>query len=172
MRKVCHIFTNEYLTEVNATCGLHVHFSFGKNYNTNDEITIWTSKRLKKLMMFFWTFEPQFDTIHPDYRVNDVTKHIISIRRYSRLGLRQIEKQIPPGSRSRQGLEAIRSTKNLPQILDLVFVENHARHMAVSLWNISRVLYPGIFGDLPKPFKPTVEFREHARTVDVRRLNI
>lgn len=174
VRKVCNILTNEYLTDVNVTCVLHVHFSFGRDFRVDDETTRWDFKRLKKLMMFFWTFEPQFDTIRPDYRINDVTEQTISMRRYSLLGLRLASS--PRESRLSKGLEEIVSTRDLPQLVDLVSGEDQAREMVVSIYHVTRALNPYVLSCArseeckKKPDKPTVEFRQHEGTVEGERV--
>jgi hypothetical protein len=62
---VCQILTEKYRTDINPSCALHVHFSFGRKASEDDESTRWSFNRLKKLMMFFWACSPYFTALHP-----------------------------------------------------------------------------------------------------------
>lgn len=60
------------------------------------------------------------------------------------------------------------------QLSGLVSHKDFMREMAVSTWNITRLLYPdsisyGAF-DSEKSFKPTVEFRQHEGTLEAKRV--
>jgi hypothetical protein len=74
----CRVLTSSFRTNVNKSCGLHVHVG-----NGNDGFEFDT---LRNLMAFLWCFEPVIERLHPPYRLNN--KWCKSIRTSSNIGKR------------------------------------------------------------------------------------
>ncbi|KAF8849243.1 hypothetical protein BDZ45DRAFT_773323 [Acephala macrosclerotiorum] len=168
VNKVCDILSSQYLTKVNASCGLHVHVSFA----VSPDHERWMFENLKKLMMFFWIFEPQFDTMHPSSQPR--TEFIVrSMRIDSKLSLDLQKEKSLTGSLVREGLDRIYATTTLPELTTLVSTKRRERSMAVSMYYITQFLRPetllsakGVKGKI----KPTVEFRQYEGTLDGERV--
>lgn len=170
VEKFCKVLRANYHTEVNSSCGLHVHISFGKDFN--HETKRWTFERLQKLMMFVWAFEPQLQTIHPDHRQEGGNQgdfadaQAIPIRTGSSLSLQLRSRQETAGSPRRFGLDEIYRAHDLHKLEYLVSSEGRQKVMAVSIYHITFCYdYPNERMNSRRT-KPTVEFRQHAGTLD------
>ncbi|KUJ11370.1 uncharacterized protein LY89DRAFT_739561 [Mollisia scopiformis] len=142
------------------SCGLHVHFSFGKAFDKNVPEANWTFERLKKLMMFFWVFEDHFDTLHSTQRRKDRHRCYMVMRRHTPISSSTLSK----------GLNKIKNTTSVIELARLVSREEAEREMAVSIYHIAQRLSPGHLIGLtvngqPKAYTPTVEFRRHKGTL-------
>jgi hypothetical protein len=74
----------------------------------------------------------------------------------------------------KEGLNELEKTDDELQLIRLVSRGDDSRLMAVSMFNITRVLNPmaviDAYYDPKKSDKPTVEFRQHEGTVDKDRV--
>ena len=61
VKSICMVMSHTYRMNCNQSCGLHVHISNGLN-DFSVEI-------LRNLMAIIWTFEKQFEDIHPKHRI-------------------------------------------------------------------------------------------------------
>lgn len=78
-----------------------------------------------------------------------------------------------------QGLKLIMTTQSLPELYELISEDGGSREMRVSIYHIVSMLHLDIdgeraigdyYGDMvrPKADKPTVEFRQHIRTLNFK----
>lgn len=56
----CRTLTNEFRVETNPSTGLHVHVAEGADG--------YALQKVKKLIVFLWTFKSQIDQLHPNRR--------------------------------------------------------------------------------------------------------
>ncbi|KAF7931401.1 hypothetical protein BELL_1468g00010 [Botrytis elliptica] len=68
----CKIMRKNYLVTVNKSCGLHVHVGYGTQG--------FTLPHLRRLGAMIQAFEPQFDSIHPEHRIDSRNDHCVSFR--------------------------------------------------------------------------------------------
>ena len=68
----CAIMRKNYLVTVNESCGLHVHIGYGTQG--------FTLPHLRRLGAIIEAFEPQFDSIHPEHRIDSRNAHCVSFR--------------------------------------------------------------------------------------------
>ncbi|TGO44465.1 hypothetical protein BCON_0514g00040 [Botryotinia convoluta] len=68
----CKIMRKNYLVTVNESCGLHVHIGYGAQG--------FTLPHLRRLGAMIQAFEPQFDSIHPEHRIDSRNDHCVSFR--------------------------------------------------------------------------------------------
>ncbi|KAF7951803.1 hypothetical protein EAE96_007101 [Botrytis aclada] len=68
----CKIMRKNYLVTVNESCGLHVHIGYGTQG--------FSLPHLRRLGAMIQAFEPQFDAIHPEHRVDSRNDHCVSFR--------------------------------------------------------------------------------------------
>ncbi|TGO23784.1 hypothetical protein BPAE_0122g00400 [Botrytis paeoniae] len=68
----CKIMRKNYLVTVNESCGLHVHIGYGTQG--------FTLPHLRRLGAMIQAFEPQFDSIHPEHRIDSRNDHCVSFR--------------------------------------------------------------------------------------------
>ncbi|KAL2075275.1 hypothetical protein VTL71DRAFT_218 [Oculimacula yallundae] len=152
--KVCTTITEKYLTDPNATCGVHVHLSAGK--------TTLEFRTMQKLFVFLWSFEHQMSSLHPEERqTNDYCR---SLRVQSRLVDDFCERWGEAPS-ILQGIIEFNNCEDMLSLLRLAECFQQSRYMAFNCSNaLNTVQNPN------QSSKPTIEFRQHAGTLDGERL--
>lgn len=159
---VCHLLTSNFRINVNSTCGLHVHVGNGvKGFDFGT---------IQNLMGFMYAFDPVLLAIHPPHRADtgyaqntrlssDLTTELIDVEK-KRLGLDDWYEgsadRPAPEIRLSDGLSRIFEMRDINGLRDLI---GHGwGGMAVNLSNLTTP-----FSD---PYKRTVEFRQHASTLN------
>jgi hypothetical protein len=141
---VCRVLTSSFRTNVNESCGLHVHVG-----NGNDGFDLHT---IRNLMAFLWCFEPVIDKLHPSFRLNNMWCK--SIRTSSNLA---------------QRVKSFNDTN--VDILKRIFEETHIDELFAQMsendsygkdaYNTRNLREARFF-----KHKVTLEFRQHEGTLD------
>ncbi|KAE8447240.1 hypothetical protein EG329_010934 [Mollisiaceae sp. DMI_Dod_QoI] len=164
VQKACDILTTKFVTNTNNSTGLHVHVSFGLK-------KMWDFRSLKNVLMFFWAFHTQFDTLHPTHRQKD-NFFAKSMRASSLMSMgfwERFQKEITP----LQGLVLLERCEDMDELLRAVSTDEGDygvgpdRYMVYNVRNIFDLMTPGM---LKEKAKPTLEFREHEGTLDGERV--
>jgi hypothetical protein len=126
---------------VNETCGLHVHVGKGRQNFPSDQET-------KNLFAILWIFENRLSRLHPPHR------HDFEQCRSMRVLSPLAEKDLSP----KESLQRILACQSMAQVIILLTTAVVDGGMAYEGYN----LLPGS----AEPIKRTVEFRQHAGTLD------
>ncbi|KUJ09144.1 uncharacterized protein LY89DRAFT_724653 [Mollisia scopiformis] len=158
--KACKIITTKYLAEANDSTGLHVHVSFGVDKK-------WSFNSIRQALMFFWTFQPQFDSLHPNHRQGGKwakamrSKSKINSDHYAKTG-----RILTPN----EGLLRIDRITDMEELLRAVSgegAEHPDRYMAYNVIPIFESRNSDLSIAHPKT---TLEFRQHEGTLDAERV--
>ncbi|KAH7330149.1 putative amidoligase enzyme-domain-containing protein [Rhexocercosporidium sp. MPI-PUGE-AT-0058] len=157
----CQVLRETYRISCNRSCGVHVHVGNGLNG--------FAFEAVQNLLATVWTFEPQFETIHSLYRVEN-SRMCPSFRRHSELARNHT---VDGKLDVRGGLEEILGpgTEDFEVLVDLT--EPRARD---SYHGGSRLAYHlgdvGAERDLGASYRRTIEFRQHKGTLDFEELEL
>ncbi len=158
IRLVIQVLRDNYRVSCNRSCGTHVHVGGGhKGFDV---------KTIKNVLATIWTFEPQIETIHPKYRVQNLD-FCPSFRADSELARNNT---LAGKLDIRAGLEDILSASSLAELEDLSYASEKAMagggRLAYHLGDIS--------GSFPASnlYKRTIEFRQHKGTLDFEELEL
>lgn len=132
-----------YRTNINASCGLHVHVGNGVEGLPVDAI--------RNLTAYLWTFEPQLNQIHP--RIRHDNAYCRSLMKSTYLGKRQ-----HPQVTRKEGLETIIETTTLDEIKRFMCPDSQLNRPAYNLENL--------FPPFEEEVKRTIEFRQHEGTLE------
>ncbi|KAG9235662.1 putative amidoligase, partial [Amylocarpus encephaloides] len=149
VQDVCALISSKFQVNINTSMGIHVHVGNGKRGFTLDT--------LRKLGAFLWTFEPQILTLHPKRRQGSHWSG--RLRNRSRLFQRYANNGKPPPTPAQATAEILRAKD--PNYLKW-YLNKGKRSSAYNLSNL------GYNGDKAKP---TIEFRQHAGTLDGMRIS-
>lgn len=141
---VCDLLTSRFRTNVNGSCGLHVHVGDGQRG--------FRLEQLKSLMAALWCFEPQIQRLHPPERTKDTAFYCRPLRPKA---------WIARGKRL-TNLEACAKIFGYEKEEELIRWLNGAGSHAYKLENL---ILRGSAGS-----KRTVEFRQHEGTLDPQRV--
>ncbi|KAJ5054736.1 uncharacterized protein L3040_001002 [Drepanopeziza brunnea f. sp. 'multigermtubi'] len=156
VRQVCLLIRKTYISRIHETMALHVHIGYG------DEG--FTMETVRDLLAFTWAFEPQFDSLHPEAKLQD--EHCESMRDQSYMAnvwyAKHGERMTPL-----QGVVNIWGvTAGLATSIGTAF------HPAFELSpKNQRVSFCGLFCRTKPPGErlctaiPTIEFRQHKATL-------
>ncbi len=143
----CRVLTSSFRTNVNESCGLHVHVGNGDDNFDLDTI--------RNLMAFLWCFEPAIDMLHPACRFNGIWCR--SIRASSRFAERVRRFKTTNVDILKRIFEESRGEELLKQMADA----NAGCKEAYFTGNLREGLFSG-----PPRNKVTLEFRQHEGTLD------
>lgn len=141
---VCDLLTKRFRTNVNSSCGLHVHVGDGERG--------FRLEQLKTLMAALWCFEPQIQRLHPPERTKETAFYCRPLRPKGRI----------PGRKTLTGLEACAKIFGYEREEELIGWLNGGGSHAYKLENL---IMRGSAGS-----KRTVEFRQHEGTLDPQRV--
>lgn len=141
--KMCQLLNDNYVIDVNESCGFHVHIG-----NAHQGFPFHT---IRSLAAFFWVFEPQLDSLHPAHRVG--TYWAGSLRHISPYVL-TYERMTPSHKVTpHEGVVEIMKCRNLKELHDMFTVHRS------SAYNFTGLDEKGIS-------RNTLEFRQHEGTID------
>jgi len=145
--KVCEVITNSYCVNFNETCGLHVHVGLG------NEKSRFQLEHVKRLYAFLWAFEPQFDSLHPPHRFNNLYCETLrgQMKPYHPQGLAQ------PMMQPLVGIIKSLRANSIVKVGDVVGQDKYQSY------NISSLVAQEY---MENPGPSTVEIRQHAATMD------
>jgi hypothetical protein len=149
--KICSLITSKYRVDVNESTGLHVHVG-----NGHDNGGKFSFRTLRALASFFWTFEPQLNTLHPPYRQDD---HFFRSMR----AMTHWEGKHPHVPEPLDGLATFMGAKTPQKLADLTNAQygRNAYNFFHSLEGCEGIFSSG---------KKTIEFRQHESTFDQDRV--
>lgn len=152
IRKVCRLLAENYMIHTNETAGLHVHVGVGNQHFQLDH--------LRRMLAFFWGFEEQLNTLHPEHRSTENCRWARSLREesvYANLSATAVEQVTLPGIR--EGIthfleHRFGGPRNIAK--DAGAFDGHSRNMAYNFLGIEN----------KDSLKHTIEFRQAAGTID------
>ncbi|KAH0556814.1 hypothetical protein GP486_005398 [Trichoglossum hirsutum] len=142
---------------VNSTCGMHVHVSISQG--SGEEIEDFEFLTVQNLVAFWGVYETQIEKLHPPYRRSRTNIYAASLRA-----------NVPHDPRIKdlgaaQWLFLVYSCKTFNELRNLIDGSMGRGDPRDSKVNI--VSYSPHVADTPRPSRePTIEFREHAGTLD------
>ncbi|KAF7950707.1 uncharacterized protein EAE97_002259 [Botrytis byssoidea] len=155
----CKIMRRNYLVTVNESCGLHVHIGYGTQG--------FTLPHLRRLGAMIQAFEPQFDSIHPEHRIDSRNDHCVSFRgnTYFQWKYQQDHRRSP---RVLETIATLLACESRDAFWTCVASEGAAgAHSFVghkTAWNFDRMGTEMRPRDSCEP--DTIEFRGHAGSLD------
>lgn len=148
VQDVCSILSSTYCLNTNLTTGLHIH--------VGDGVKGFTFDTMRKLTAFLYAFEPQINSLHPESRIENIYCH--PFRGKSQLCVnwkRENKSVITP----REAVASLLRAETMGSLCKMLYT--HGFTAAYQFVNIESVL-----AGFSCHSKPTIEFRQHAGTLD------
>ncbi|RDW92361.1 hypothetical protein BP5796_01755 [Coleophoma crateriformis] len=152
IRKTCRLLAENYMIHINETAGMHVHVGLGHQR--------FQLGHLRRLLAFFWGFEEQLNTLHPEHRSAENCGWARSLREqsiYANRSTTAVQKAVLPGIE--EGIryflgQRFGSTRDIAK--EAGGFDGNGKTMAYNFSSIA----------LEEPLKHTIEFRQAAGTID------
>lgn len=155
IRSAVETLTANFLINSGDTCGLHVHVGYGQEG--------YQLQSLKDIMSFLWCFEPQITTIHPERRMHTIyasclQEGSIIAQTWGELHEMRV--------RPEEAVAIIQSTKSINDLITECHGDGGLNEMVYRFSQLR--IRPN--GMPQEPFKRTVEFRQHAASLEFPRV--